>query len=95
MKDCLEFNIYGTSSHVWEVFPYMGNLPTYGKTSHIWEVFLYIGSLPTHVYIYMYIYIWTSLFNHVVMPIRWEETMLAHSSNSAPSTGQMLRMLNL
>ena len=38
--------IYGKTSHMWEVFPYiiledfpyMGKLPMYGKTSYIWEV---------------------------------------------------------
>ena len=51
--------INGKTSHVWEVFPCMGRLPTYGKTSHIWEDFPCMGS-PTkygntsHIYIYIW-----------------------------------------
>ena len=40
--------MYGKSSHIWEVFPYMGSFAIYGKTSHIWEVFPYMGRLPIY-----------------------------------------------
>jgi hypothetical protein len=39
--------IYGKTSHLWELFPYVG-LPTYGKSSHLWEVSPCMGSLPIY-----------------------------------------------
>jgi hypothetical protein len=38
--------IYGETSHIWKVLPFMGSLPIYGKSSHVWEVWPYMGRLP-------------------------------------------------
>ena len=52
--------IYGKTSHMWEVFPYMAKLPIYGNTSHIWEDFPYMGRLPIYGKIS---YIWLVAMN--------------------------------
>ena len=38
--------MYGKTSHVREVFPYMGSFPMHGNSSHRWEVFPSAGRLP-------------------------------------------------
>ena len=47
------FPFYGKSSHTWEDFPYMGQLPMYGRLplygtySHTWDDFPGMGRFPT------------------------------------------------